>query len=175
MVNSRVIVYVLLLHIGQFMVNITAHRAFEFYWTAMGRQAPWGCPHWGWCGHPHGPRPRHCSPWSSYTSDECSAGQYQTGAWQFRPGTTAPHTQLRHILQCSFCCLHLGAPQSQNQNPPPQFCFVSDLAPGPFFGVRSDKTIFNIRQRSDSHNIKWSKEHWFYQTNYIFSESLNLE
>ncbi len=40
-----------------------------------------------------------------------------------------------------------------------QFCFLSDLTPCPFFGVRSDKTIFKIRQRSDSHNIKWSKEH----------------
>jgi hypothetical protein len=52
---------------------------------------------------------------------------------------------------------------------------VSDLTPCPFLGVRSDKTIFNIRQRSDSHNIKWLKEHYFFQTNFIFSESLNLE
>ncbi len=54
-------------------------------WPDLGGQAPWGCPHWGWCGHPRGPRWRHFCPWASCTWDECSPGQPQTGPWRFRP------------------------------------------------------------------------------------------
>ncbi len=35
------------------------------------------------------------------------------------------------------------APLNLNKASNSQFCFVSDLTPGPFFGVRSDKSIFN--------------------------------